>query len=84
MCFSQKSFKSDDDGNVDGSGSGSGSGPGIDSGSGSGSVQEAILADGWLADLATGDTTRTRKLGATAQTLVALMIVHLVSLVAHL
>lgn len=80
LSFSQKSFKSDDDDNVDGSASGSG----IDSGSGSGSVQEAILADGWLADLATGDSTRIRNLSATAQTLVTLMIVCLVSLVVHL
>ncbi|PIN15027.1 hypothetical protein CDL12_12333 [Handroanthus impetiginosus] len=67
---SQKPWRSDN-----GSGSIAGSG----SGTGSGSVQEAILADGsWLANLATGDSTRTHSLGANAKILAVMVaLVHL-------
>ncbi|KAL0431009.1 UNVERIFIED_CONTAM: Thaumatin-like protein 1 [Sesamum radiatum] len=80
---SQKSSKPDD-ATADGSGSGSvpESGSSSEPGSGSGSVQEAILADGsWLADLATGDSSRTH-FGATAKALAVMIpIVHLARLV---
>ncbi|KAL0396141.1 UNVERIFIED_CONTAM: Thaumatin-like protein 1 [Sesamum calycinum] len=77
---SQKSSKPDDataDGSV--SGSGSSSKPESEPGSGSGSVQEAILADGsWLADLATGDSSRTHSFSAVA---LMILIVHLARVV---
>ncbi|PIN14973.1 hypothetical protein CDL12_12398 [Handroanthus impetiginosus] len=95
---SQKSTKSDDGSNA-GTTNGSGSSPGSGSGSepgpasedqsgseqGSGSVQEAILADGWLADLATGDSTTTHSFGATTRTLALLIAcVHLAATVVPL
>ncbi|KAI3462348.1 hypothetical protein Pfo_019011 [Paulownia fortunei] len=79
---SQKSYKSDD-GTADAADR---TGSGSDSGSGSGSVQEAILADGsWLADLATGASTRTHSFDSAAQTLALLIVfVHLAAVVVPL
>ncbi|KAL3844992.1 hypothetical protein ACJIZ3_002395 [Penstemon smallii] len=83
LSSSQKSSNADNDTENGSSGSDSVSGSGTDSSSGS--VEEAMLADGsWLANMATGESTKGHSFCITAQMLAILVVlVHLAWEVVH-